>query len=137
MCLYCVIMASHTLANILFVALGSGIGGASRYMLSKFIQENSTSGFPLGTLIVNITGCFMLGIIYALIEKGCEMGDGMKLFLTVGLCGGFTTFSTFMNDNLLMLNDSKLLWSIIYLIASVAGGFLLLYAGYRLINYLL
>lgn len=130
-------MASHTLANILFVALGSGIGGASRYVLSKVIQENSTSGFPLGTLIVNITGCLLLGIIYAFIEKGSEMGDGMKLFLTVGLCGGFTTFSTFMNDNLLMLNDSKLWWSIAYLIASVAGGFLLLYAGYRLINYLL
>lgn len=127
----------QSIVNILLIILGSGLGGASRYGLSKWIQDGTSSGFPFGTLTVNIIGCLLLGIFYALLDKGIGMSNGLKLFLTVGFCGGFTTFSTFINDNWLMLNDNRFLLTLLYLLISVAGGYLFLYAGYRLVNYLL
>ncbi len=127
-------MSTQILTNMFLVAIGSGFGGASRYGLGKIVQDNVPTGFPLNTLSVNVLGCLILGIVYALLEKGTVMSDNMRLFLTAGFCGGFTTFSTFMYENHMLLSDNRGWWCIFYMLLSIAGGFLFLYLGYKLIN---
>lgn len=118
--------------NIIWVALGSAIGGVCRYLLSKFFTDNVQSLFPWGTFAVNVAGCFIIGLIYGLLDKGLGMPPGMKLFLTVGFCGGFTTFSTFMNENFILFGGGNPLMFLLYASSSFAVGLLLLYGGYLL-----
>lgn len=89
----------YMLKTILYIGAGSFAGGIMRYLLTRAIQHYSTSAFPLGTMIVNITGCFLIGILYGLFERNFINSTDLRLFLTVGVCGGFTTFSTFVHDN--------------------------------------
>ena len=115
--------------TILYIGLGSFSGGILRYLLLRLIQNNSNSTFPFGTLLVNIIGCFVIGILYGLLKQGKLMNTDLKLFLTVGLCGGFTTFSTFMADNLDLCKSGDVVFVALYLAASLLGGFLMLYFG--------
>jgi fluoride exporter len=93
----------------LIVALGSGIGGMLRYYLSDFVQKNSTSLFPFGTLTVNIIGSFLIGLILFYLDSIKMITAEMRLFLTVGLCGGLTTFSTFSFETIKLIQDSEYL----------------------------
>ena len=90
--------------------------------------------FPLGTWIVNILGCFAIGLFYGLFEQAHLMNSHLKLFLTVGFCGGFTTFSTFMNENLLLIRDGNFYYFALYTGLSLLIGFLMLMAGYSLVK---
>ena len=94
---------------LLLIGTGSFIGGISRFLVSRFVQSALLSAFPYGTFIVNILGCFLIGIIYGLTERGNLADAGLRMFLTVGFCGGFTTFSTFANENLALLRDGNIL----------------------------
>ena len=93
----------------LIVALGSGIGGMLRYYISDFVQKNSTSLFPFGTLTVNIIGSFLIGLILFYLDSIKMITAEMRLFLTVGLCGGLTTFSTFSFETIKLIQDSEYL----------------------------
>ena len=79
---------------LLMVGLGSFAGGVLRFLLTRFVQINSMSSFPWGTTAVNLLGCLVLGVLYGLFSRGLLLHTETRLFLTVGLCGGFTTFST-------------------------------------------
>lgn len=93
--------------NYIFVSAGAAIGGALRYGISTYIQKNISVIFPYGTLVVNILGSFILGLImFYLIEKEL-IGSEFRLFLTVGFCGGFTTFSTFSYETFILFRDSE------------------------------
>lgn len=123
--------------NLCAVFIGSGIGGVCRYLLSKAIQTNVTAVnvFPWGTFAVNVAGCFLIGLFYGIFDKSGATGlitPQMRLLLTVGFCGGFTTFSTFVNENYLLFQSSNLLLVGGYVLVSVVIGFLLLYAGYAI-----
>ena len=119
--------------NILLVGAGSCLGGIARYLVGKGLQSVCHNAvFPWGTFAVNVVGCFIIGLIYGFIDRGGHMTDGMRLFLTVGFCGGFTTFSTFIHENYLLLNASGHLTLALYVAASVAAGFLMVYAAYAL-----
>ena len=118
--------------NILCVGAGSCLGGMARYVISRYVDSSSGSGFPWGTLAVNLLGCLCLGLIYGLLARNLQLSEGMRLFLTVGFCGGFTTFSTFINENYLMLTNGEIASSILYAALSLIGGLLLLYIGYLL-----
>ncbi len=120
-----------TFTNILLVAAGSGFGGATRYIISRIMQTMFPGSFPWGTFVVNVLGCFLLGSIYGFIEKGFHLTDGMKLFLTIGFCGGFTTFSTFINENFQLLEQELTAQFLLYSILSFVSGLLLLFAGYH------
>lgn len=87
------------LKAIIAVGLGSCTGGILRYLVSKLSDSVTDGRFPLGTLAVNLAGCLIIGILSALAEKGGIANANVRLFLTVGICGGFTTFSTFMNES--------------------------------------
>jgi fluoride exporter len=98
---------SDMIRSLLLVGTGGFIGSICRFLASKFVQGNLTSSFPLGTLLVNITGCLIIGLIYGASDRSPGLTPGWKLFLATGLCGGFTTFSAFANENLALLRDGE------------------------------
>lgn len=124
-------------ADILAVFLGSGLGGVCRYVVSRAVQTGVAAGavFPWGTLTVNVLGCLIIGLLYGLFDRpsvAAFLSPQIKLLLTVGFCGGFTTFSTFVNENYILFQSSNHLMLLGYVVASVLVGFILLYAGYAL-----
>lgn len=116
--------------KILFI-IGSGsfIGGVARYLVSKLVQNTFITSFPLGTMVVNVIGCFLIGIIFGLSERGNVMSSELRLFLTVGFCGGFTTFSTFAYENVSLLRDGNYFIFALYTGLSVFLGLLATYLG--------
>lgn len=116
--------------KILFIiGTGSFIGGVCRFLISRFVQNNLISSFPYGTFVVNILGCFLLGLFYGISERGNIMSADWRIFLTVGFCGGFTTFSTFANENISLLKDDNILYFALYASLSVFVGILATYSG--------
>ena len=91
----------------LIVALGSGIRGMLRYYISDIVQKNSASLFPFGTLTVNIIGSFIIGLVIFYLDSLKIISSEMRLFLTIGLCGGLTTFSTFSYETVKLFQDSE------------------------------
>jgi CrcB protein len=115
--------------NILIVGFGSFFGGISRYLLSKYVQGSIISTFPYPTFVVNIVGCFIIGLIFGISQKGTLLSAELKLLLAVGFCGGFTTFSTFANENLALIKDGNFFFFTIYSTLSVFLGILSTYLG--------
>ena len=91
--------------SLLIVGFGGFIGTAFRFLISRYIQVSFTSVFPWGTFIVNILGSLLLGIFFGISEKGNFMTPEWRIFLTVGFCGGFTTFSSLSNEAFLLLQN--------------------------------
>ena len=120
---------------LLVVGVGSFIGGISRYLVSLFVQNKFLSTFPFGTLVVNITGCFLIGVVYALSEKG-NVNAEWRLFLITGFLGGFTTFSSFSNETVSMLRDAQYWQALSYIGISIIVGLAATFGGISLIKYL-
>lgn len=118
--------------TLILIGAGGFIGGVARYLLSHFIQQNATSSFPWGTLAVNIIGSLAIGVIYGLSERGAIASSEARLFLAVGICGGFTTFSAFSNENLVLLRDGQFAFFAMYSFATVAFGLVAVFTGYAL-----
>ena len=110
-------------SNVLLVAAGGAIGAAARYLLGGFVQAHLGPGFPWGTFFVNVTGSFLIGVVLVLVERGTLPSEA-RLFLAVGILGGYTTFSTFSYETLRLLA------------AGEAGGVLLNALGQLLIGLL-
>lgn len=108
--------------TLLLVGTGGFFGSISRFLASRFMQNNFPSSFPVGTFLVNITGCLLIGLIYGFSERSSMLTPGWKMFLAVGFCGGFTTFSTFANENLALLRDGEFLHFFLYTGLSVFLG---------------
>jgi fluoride exporter len=116
--------------NILLVGLGGGIGSVFRYLVSLALPAGN---FPLATLAVNISGCLIIGIVFALSVKQEGLADTWKLFLATGICGGFTTFSAFSLENIGMLQSGKTGMAFLYIALSVVLGIAATFTGYQLI----
>ena len=115
--------------SIMIVGLGGFIGTVARFLISRYFQVNVTSVFPWSTFIVNIVGCLLIGLIYGISEKGEVFSPEIRLFLTVGICGGFTTFSTFSNDAFLLARDQDWFRFALYTSLSLFIGLLAVYIG--------
>ena len=120
---------------ILAIGIGSCLGGISRYLLAQLIQNKFLSSFPYGTLVVNLLGCFLIGIIFGLSERG-NFTIVWRLFLVTGLLGGFTTFSSFSNATVGMLRDGQIWSAFTYISISVLIGLLATFTGISLIKLL-
>ncbi|HNW53613.1 MAG TPA: fluoride efflux transporter CrcB [Bacteroidales bacterium] len=114
---------------ILLVGTGGFLGTVSRFLMSRYVTANYASSFPFGTFAVNILGCLLIGIIYGIAEKGDFISSEWRLFLTVGFCGGFTTFSAFAAENMAMLRDSEFFHFFLYTGSSIFVGLLATFAG--------
>ena len=116
--------------NILLVAAGGAAGSVARYLLVKALHDTPLGAFPLGTMAANILGCLAIGVVCGLSSgAGAPVGQDLKLLLTVGFCGGFTTFSTFMNESLTLCKAGDAALAAVYVGASVALGFVAVAAG--------
>lgn len=115
---------------MLLVMAGSAIGGALRFAVGKLLSHCSAQ-FPFGTLAANLSGCVLLGIFSGIIMKHSP-NDGLRLFLVTGLCGGFTTFSTFMNEGFAMLQEARFSAFILYASVSLVAGLACVAAGYAI-----
>lgn len=122
------------LKTLLFIGAGSFSGGIARYLLSRLVQTHVVSAFPWGTMVVNVAGCLVIGVLYGLFERGNLMNGELRMFLTVGFCGGFTTFSTFVHENYTLLEDQNFLHFALYSILSFALGLLAAYLGHLIIK---
>lgn len=113
---------------ILFIGLGSFIGGISRYLISLYIHSKGFSAFPYGTLTVNILGCFLIGILYGIAEKS-GLPNEWRLFLVTGVLGGFTTFSAFSYETISLMRDGQSGAALLYVMGSVIFGLLATWGG--------
>ena len=120
--------------SILIVGLGSFCGGALRYYISTLMKSVGTYGFPWGTLLVNLAGCLIIGVVFGLFGKMDSHSSSWCLMLTAGFCGGFTTFSAFANESLQMLQSGNTLNLILYVLSSVIVGIALVALGYWLVK---
>ncbi|NJL82484.1 MAG: fluoride efflux transporter CrcB [Chloroflexaceae bacterium] len=114
--------------QFLVVFLGGGLGSTSRYFLGKYISDRFPSSLPLGTLTVNVCGCFVLGLILAIAEKQ-RWNPHWILLWGVGFCGGFTTFSTFAWENYRFLRNSNYENISLYILLSLGAGLLAVALG--------
>lgn len=117
--------------KFMYIILGGGTGALVRYLLSTFIQNSSNKIFPFGTLVVNLTGCFLIGFLFALSEK-FTISSNIRLFLFVGLLGGYTTFSSFGLETFNLLKQLEYKYAIINFLLSNFLGLLLVFAGFAL-----
>ncbi len=108
--------------TVLLVFAGSGVGGVLRYFVQKFFVDAGFISFPFGTFAVNIAGCFLIGLFNALADKNNMLSPEWRLALTTGFCGGFTTFSTFANENMNLFGNGDYLYFSIYIILSIVLG---------------
>ena len=120
--------------NLIFVGIGGFIGSVARYLVAVMFAGQFTSVFPYATLTVNIVGCFLIGILYALSDRGNILSPEWRVFLTTGFCGGFTTFSTFSYESLRLMQDGEYLYLAMYVLASLFVGLGATFVGITLIR---
>ncbi len=113
---------------ILFIGLGSFIGGISRYLITLFIHSKGFNAFPYGTLAVNVVGCFLIGIIYGISGRS-GLSNEWRLFLATGVLGGFTTFSAFSYETISLMRDGQSGAALLYILCSVILGLLATWGG--------
>ena len=117
--------------SFLFVGLGGSLGAILRYFITTVWK---TENFPFHTLSINITGCFFIGIVFALSEKTNLITENTKLFLATGICGGFTTFSAFSLENFQLLKTGEYLTAGFYILTSLAACIMATFIGFKIIN---
>src|SRR5204863_4616104 len=118
--------------NFLIVGLGGAAGSMVRYAVQKILQAQAGAAFPTGTLLVNIAGCFLIGILWSLVSRSLTWNEELKLLLMTGFCGGFTTFSAFTLEGIGLLKENKAALFLIYFTASVVGGLVATFIGIRI-----
>ncbi len=116
--------------DFLIVGMGSFLGGGARFLVSRGLA--AWTAMPLGTFVVNVAGCLLIGFFSALDYGGGLLNAQTRLVLTTGFCGGFTTFSTFMNENWSFVKDGNYLFLALYVAGSLAFGGLAAMLGHVL-----
>lgn len=103
------------LRTIFIVGAGGFLGSVMRYLVQLFVEKGMSTTFPWGTFVANMAGSFIIGIVFALAQKGNLLNAEWRMFIAVGFCGGFTTFSSFAYNNLTMLKEQaygQFIWNV-------------------------
>ena len=115
--------------QLLLIFVGGGLGSITRFVLGKSIQEQFLRNFPFGTLGVNVLASLILGIVVGMFEAKTLLNPNYKTFIAIGFCGGFSTFSTFSNDTLQLIQNNRIseallnvLLNVIFCILATFGG---------------
>lgn len=122
--------------HLLLVGLGGFIGSVARFLVSKLNLSWHFLSIPMGTLTVNVLGSFIIGILVGISVKSDLISTDLRVFLMVGFCGGFTTFSSFSSENLMLMQNGQVFTVLIYTSLSILLGFLAVYLGYIFTNLL-
>ena len=122
------------MALIISIFAGGGLGALLRYGVISNISKILPSTFPYGTLTVNILGALLIGIVYSLLSQKISISENLKLFITVGFLGGFTTFSTFNLDFFQLIESSKIAAAMIYALGTFITTIIGFYGGYSVIR---
>lgn len=116
--------------NVLAVFFGGGLGSLMRYLVNTLFTRYTSLNFPYATLLVNITGSFILGLLFVFFIQKTSIHPAWRLALTVGFCGGLTTFSTFSVEVFNILRNGQILTALIYMIVSIVTCIIAAGAGY-------
>ena len=119
---------------ILIIWLGGGIGSVLRYLAQLGISKLVTVTFPAGTFLVNITGCFVIGLLYGLSGRYAALTSEWRLFLITGLCGGYTTFSSFSYESISLFRQGNYTYFILYTVLSVVIGLFSTIGGMNIVK---
>lgn len=122
--------------QLLIVGFGGFIGSIARFLVSRLNLHWHFLSIPMGTLTVNVLGSLFIGFIAGVSAKSEIISPALRLFLMVGVCGGFTTFSSFTNENLTLMQNGQFLSVLLYTGFSIFFGFLAVYLGYITSNLL-
>jgi fluoride exporter len=109
---------------LFYIFLGGGIGSVCRYLLTLSINRQLTSAFPAGTFAVNVTGCFLIGLLYGVAIRYSWFNAEWRLFLITGICGGYTTFSTFSYEAVGLIREGNYGYFLLYVAGSIVLGLL-------------
>ncbi|MHB8792945.1 MAG: fluoride efflux transporter CrcB [Thermoleophilia bacterium] len=115
--------------NYLVIGLGGFAGAVSRYVVAHWVGERWGRSFPFGTLVVNVSGCFLIGILMTIFLERSMVSPQWRSFLVVGFLGAYTTFSSFEYETGGLVKDGELLYAALNVILSVAAGFAALKLG--------
>lgn len=118
--------------TLIFIGMGSFCGGIARYGVSRAATHIAALPSLWGTLAANLLGCFLIGLLYGLFERHGAFAEHWKMFLTVGFCGGFTTFSTFVHENYSGLTDGRFFEMACYTAGSFLLGLIMVHFGHIL-----
>ena len=116
--------------NLLRIAIGGAIGAVLRYLLSTFVLRTSGSLFPVGTFVVNVIGCVVFGAIVGAAQHRFVLTPEARLFLLVGVLGGFTTFSSYAYESFTLTQDGQFLAAAVNIVGQVVAGLVGLWVGY-------
>ncbi len=117
------------LKQLILVGVGGGIGSMLRFLVSVSTSRFAHGTFPFPTLLVNLSGCFLIGLLVGVFIQPSYASNNMRLLLVTGFCGGYTTFSAFAHENLLLIENQQVLMAIGYTVLSVVLGVALVWAG--------
>jgi CrcB protein len=116
--------------QLLLIGTGGFIGSVARYLVSRLSTHVEWFSVPIGTLTVNVAGSLLIGFLIGISEKSPILTVEWRMFLMVGLCGGFTTFSSFTGENLMLIKNGQVLALLLYTALSILLGFTAVYLGY-------
>ncbi|HEY4943254.1 MAG TPA: fluoride efflux transporter CrcB [Rhizomicrobium sp.] len=122
------------LGILIAVALGGALGSLLRYFVAGGIQSAAWPGYPWGIFVVNITGGFLMGVIVELSALKLQLSPEVRAFLTIGILGGYTTFSTFSLDSVLLIQRGAYVSAAAYVVGSTVLSILALFAGLWLVR---
>jgi crcB protein len=111
------------------VGIGGAAGSMLRFLVSLLMARYTQAGFPFPTLVVNLTGCFLIGLLVGTFSQPPYANSSLRLLLITGFCGGYTTFSAFANENLLLIEQQQTLAAVAYTLLSVLLGIALVWVG--------
>lgn len=123
-----------SLKHLFYIGVGGGAGSILRFLCQKYIYAWYPVAFPWGTFAVNVAGCFIIGVLYAVAEKGNILTPEMRLLLITGFCGGFTTFSTFSYESLGLMRTGDFTYLALYAAGSVVLGIIATLGGVAFIK---
>jgi len=117
---------------IILVGIGGGIGSIFRYLTSVIVTRYAPPAFPFATLVANVLGCLVIGVLLGLFERQQLTHPDLKFLFITGFCGGYTTFSTFASENINLVQSGNTLTAFLYIAASIVGSLLAVWLGLSL-----
>ncbi len=117
------------MSQLLQIIIGGALGTVSRYAVSVLVYRSAGTDFPYGTLVVNLTGCFLIGFLASVTEDRLLLGSNIRAFLMIGFCGAFTTFSTFILETANLIKDGETSRALVNVLLSVIAGFIVFRLG--------